>query len=88
VSIVGEFDIYIKERLLKRSEIFDILGWWIHNELKCPILQHLARDILIIPVTTVASESTFSTSGRLLSSHRNSFHPRTLKALMCAQSWL
>ena len=26
-SFVGEFDTYIKERLLKRSEIFDILGW-------------------------------------------------------------
>ncbi|GMY21390.1 zinc finger BED domain-containing protein RICESLEEPER 2-like [Fagus crenata] len=30
-----------------------------------PTLQRLARDILAIPVTTVASESAFSTSGRL-----------------------
>ena len=27
-SVVGEFDTYIKEGVLKRSEIFDILGWW------------------------------------------------------------
>uniref|UniRef100_A0A2N9HD18 HAT C-terminal dimerisation domain-containing protein n=1 Tax=Fagus sylvatica TaxID=28930 RepID=A0A2N9HD18_FAGSY len=59
-----------------------------HNGLKYPTLQRLARDILAILVTTVASESTFSTSGRLLSPHRSRLHPRTLEALMCAQSWL
>jgi hypothetical protein len=87
-SVIGEFDTYIKEGLLKRSEIFDILGWWNHNGLKYPILQRLARDILAIPVTTVASKSAFSTSGRLLSPHRSRFHLGTLEALMCAQSWL
>uniref|UniRef100_A0A2N9H5E2 BED-type domain-containing protein n=1 Tax=Fagus sylvatica TaxID=28930 RepID=A0A2N9H5E2_FAGSY len=87
-SVVEEFDTYIKEGVLKRSEIFDILGWWNHNGLKYPTLQRLARDILAIPVTTVASESAFSTSGRLLSPHRSRLHPRTLEALMCAQSWL
>ena len=56
--------------------------------MKYPTLQRLARDILAIPVTTVASESAFSTSGRLLSPHRSRLHPRTLEALMCAQSWL
>jgi hypothetical protein len=87
-SVVEEFDTYIKEGVLKRSEIFDILGWWNHNGLKYPTLQRLARDILAIPVTTVALESAFSTSGRLLSPHRSRLHPRTLEALMCAQSWL
>uniref|UniRef100_A0A2N9GLE9 BED-type domain-containing protein n=1 Tax=Fagus sylvatica TaxID=28930 RepID=A0A2N9GLE9_FAGSY len=58
------------------------------EKLEYPTLQRLARDILAIPVTTVASESAFSTSGRLLSPHRSRLHPRTLEALMCAQSWL
>ncbi|CAH1437337.1 unnamed protein product [Lactuca virosa] len=30
----------------------------------------------------------FSTSGRLVSPHRSRLHPKTLEALMCAQSWL
>ncbi|CAI9293866.1 unnamed protein product [Lactuca saligna] len=30
----------------------------------------------------------FSTSGRLVCPHRNRLHPKTLEALMCAQSWL
>ena len=73
---------------MKRSEIFDILDWWNHNGLKYPTLQRLARDILVIPMTTVASETAFSTNGKLLSLHHSRLHPRTLETLMCAQSWL
>ena len=42
---------------MKKNEDFDILGWWKNNGLKYPTLQMIARDILVIPVTTVASES-------------------------------
>ncbi|KAK9280991.1 hypothetical protein L1049_003882 [Liquidambar formosana] len=67
---------------------FDILSWWKSNGLKYPTLQAIAKDILAIPVSTVASESTFSTSGRLVSPHRSRLHPKTLEALTCAQNWL
>ncbi|XP_028108875.1 zinc finger BED domain-containing protein RICESLEEPER 1-like [Camellia sinensis] len=53
-----------------------------------PTLQAIARDFLAIPVSTVASESAFSTSGMLVSPYQSRFHPDTLEALMCAQSWL
>jgi hypothetical protein len=36
-----------------------------------PTLRKVARDIFAIPVTTVASELAFSTSGRVLSEHRS-----------------
>ena len=87
-SVRLEFDYYIDDRVLLRTENFDILIWWKSNGIKYPTLQKIVRDILAIPVTTVASESTFSTSGRLLSPHRSRLHPKTIKALMCAQSWL
>ena len=67
---------------------FDILLWWKLNGVKYPVLQTIARDILAILVSTVASESVFSSSGRLVSPHRNRLHPKMIEALMCAQSWL
>ncbi|XP_065625311.1 zinc finger BED domain-containing protein RICESLEEPER 2-like [Quercus suber] len=80
-----EFDHFIDEGVLKRSEDFDILAWWKSNGLKYPTLQRIARDILAIPVTIVASEAAFSTSGRLLSPHRSRLHPKTIEAMMCAR---
>ena len=71
-----------------RTLDFDMLAWWKANRPKYPTLQQITRDILTIPVSTVASESTFSTSGRLLSLHRSKLHPKTVEALMCAQNWL
>ena len=83
-----EFDHFIDERVLKRSEDFDILRWWKSNGLKYPILQRIARDILVIPVTTIALEFAFSTSERLLSPHHSRLHPKTIETMMYAQNWL
>ena len=73
---------------MPRTLDFDILTWWKANGPKYPTLQRIARDILTIPVSTVASESAFSTSGRVLSPHRSKLHPKTVEALMCAQNLL
>ncbi|KAK2641318.1 hypothetical protein Ddye_023081 [Dipteronia dyeriana] len=51
-------------------------------------LGHRKRDILAIPILTVASESSFSTSDRIVSTHRNRLQPSTLEAIMCTQNWL
>ena len=84
----SEFDRYLEELVLPRSEDFDILAWWKTNGSKYPILQMIARDILSIPVSTVASESAFSTGGRIVNPHRNRLRSNTLEALMCGQNWL
>ncbi|GAU34710.1 hypothetical protein TSUD_29520 [Trifolium subterraneum] len=49
------------ENLEKKSPGFDLLNWWKVNSTKYPILGQMARDILAIPLSTVASESAFST---------------------------
>jgi hypothetical protein len=51
-------------------------------------MSRLTRDILAVPVSTVASESAFSTAGRTLSPVRNSLGDESLQALICAQDWL
>ena len=81
-DIIPEFELY-SAKVAPRTEQFDVLGWWKRNDRKYPTLQHIARDILAIPMTTVASKSAFSTSGRLLSPHRSRLHHYTLEALMC-----
>ena len=83
-----EFDHFIDEGVLKRNEEFDILAWWKNNGLKYSTLQRIAINILVILVTTVTSESAFSTSGRLLSPHRSRLHPKTIETMICAQNWL
>ena len=82
-----ELDLYLEEPLLPRTQELDIIQWWQHAGLKYPTLQKIARDVLAIHVTTVTSESAFSTSGRIISPHRSRLAPSMIEALMCMQAW-
>jgi len=85
----SELDCYLEEAILPDLDAqFDILVWWKSNRLKYATLQMLARDILAIPISTVAFESSFSNGGRILTPHRSRLLPNTVKALMCLQDWL
>ncbi|KAF7147847.1 hypothetical protein RHSIM_Rhsim03G0115700 [Rhododendron simsii] len=66
VHVKSELDRYLKEEQLPMCDDFDILAWWKSNCLKYPVLQAIARDVLTVPVSTVASESSFSTSGSVV----------------------
>ncbi|PWA92130.1 zinc finger BED domain-containing protein RICESLEEPER 2 [Artemisia annua] len=81
---------YLKEpRLeLEDDEDFDILNWWKLNSPRFPIVSRMAKDILCIQVSTVASESAFSASDRVLDPYRNSLAPSILEALVCTQDWI
>ncbi|KAF1868054.1 hypothetical protein Lal_00033995 [Lupinus albus] len=48
----------------------------------------IARDLLAVPITIVASESLFSTRGRILTSHHSRLRPDSIEALMCLQDML
>uniref|UniRef100_A0ACD5YR72 Uncharacterized protein n=1 Tax=Avena sativa TaxID=4498 RepID=A0ACD5YR72_AVESA len=82
-----ELDLYLEEPTLPRTNDFDIINWWKFGGIKYPTLQLIAHDILPIPVTTVASESAFSTSGRILSPHCSRLVPKMVEAIMCMQAW-
>lgn len=84
----SEYDQYLDEPLFPRNSDFNILDWWKINSPKFPKLSKIARDILSIPVSTVASESTFSTGGRVLDQYRLAMTPDILQALICTQDFL
>ncbi|GJU64350.1 zinc finger BED domain-containing protein RICESLEEPER 2-like protein [Tanacetum coccineum] len=50
---------------------------------KYRILSRMARDILAIPITTVASEATFSAGSRVIDTYRASLAPETVEVLLC-----
>ncbi|KAB2631363.1 hypothetical protein D8674_008882 [Pyrus ussuriensis x Pyrus communis] len=70
------------------TKYFNILLWWKMNGSKYPILAVIAKDILAIQVSIVASESAFSTRGRVISDFRSSLTPKSVEALICMQNWL
>ena len=66
---------------------FDILKWWKKRQPKFLVLSQLARDILTIPVSTVSSESAFSTAGRILEERRTSLTSDMVEVLTCLRDW-
>ena len=44
--------------------------------------------MLAVPVSTVASESAFSTGGHILDPFRSSLGPEMIQSLICTQNWL
>ena len=66
----------------------DILGWWKINASKYKILSKVAQHIISIPISTMASESTFSTDGHILDQFRSSLSLATVQTLICCKKWL
>nr|KAJ0188938.1 hypothetical protein LSAT_V11C900506480 [Lactuca sativa] len=85
---VSELERYLSDNQEPSYESFDLLDWWKTNGAKYKILGKIARDVLAVPVSTVASKSAFSTGGRVLDSFRSSLSPKTVQALICTQNWI
>ncbi|KAK2408982.1 zinc finger BED domain-containing protein RICESLEEPER [Trifolium repens] len=84
----NELERYLSDPPETDDAKFDILTWWKQNCTRYPVLAAMAKEILATPVSTVASESAFSTGGRVLDTYRSSLSPGMVEALICAQSWL
>lgn len=84
-----ELDVYLDEETLKcEDQDFKILKWWEVHQGRFPILSLVARDIFAMPISTVPSESAFSTGGRVLDPFRSSLTPKIVESLVCSQNWL
>jgi hypothetical protein len=83
LECMSEVNRYFLDGCEATMKDFDVLLWWKVNAPKYPILAEIARDILAIPISTVASESAFSNGGRILDPFRSSLSPMTVDALIC-----
>ncbi|KAM0870723.1 hypothetical protein ACQ4PT_039831 [Festuca glaucescens] len=84
----SELDKYLAEDCEDPYQKLDVLAWWKLNASRFPIVARLAHDVLAIPISTVASESAFGTSGRILDDFRTSLTPFMLESIVCTQDWL
>ncbi|GKD13243.1 zinc finger BED domain-containing protein RICESLEEPER 2, partial [Tanacetum coccineum] len=89
-GVNDELKKYLKEPLLELDdeEDFDILLWWKLNSPRFLIISNMAKDILLIQISTIAFESAFSTSGRVLDPYKNALSMQIVEALICTQSWI
>ncbi|KAK4285030.1 hypothetical protein QN277_001781 [Acacia crassicarpa] len=85
----AEVEKYLQAELAEAHDPkFDILTWWKVNATKYKVLSLIAHDVLAMPVSTVFSESAFSTRGFVIDESRGSLFSKMAEALICAQNWL
>ncbi|KAL4281244.1 hypothetical protein GQ457_03G011920 [Hibiscus cannabinus] len=84
----SELEKYLEDACEPHVPSFEILQWWKDQPKRYPILRKMDKDVLAIPISTVASESAFSTRGCVLDSFRTSLTPKMVEALVCTQDWL
>lgn len=84
----NELQKYLEEQKLPRTCAINVLEHWKSLQGRYPIASRMARDILTIPISTVASESAFSIGGRVLDAYRSSLKPETAESLICLRDWV
>ncbi|XP_020963412.1 zinc finger BED domain-containing protein RICESLEEPER 2-like [Arachis ipaensis] len=82
----NQLDIYLSEATLFYNDaIIDVLQWWKDNHYRFPTLSLMARVLLSIPITTVASKSAFSMGSHVLNKYRSRLLSDNVEAVICTR---
>ncbi|GJR60508.1 zinc finger BED domain-containing protein RICESLEEPER 2 [Tanacetum coccineum] len=89
----SEYDRYVNSDFVthlypKEFATFDVLGFWKEKETMYLVLSRMAMDIISVQASSVAFESAFSTSGRVLSIRRTRLTLAFLEMCMCLKDYL
>ncbi|KAK8279060.1 hypothetical protein V6Z12_D09G086100 [Gossypium hirsutum] len=84
----SQLDIYLEEPELELNSQIDVSDYWSKSSVRYNDLSLLARDLLAIPISTVASESAFSMGKKVITPLRSSLKPKTVQAIVCLDDWM
>ncbi|KAH9698512.1 putative AC transposase [Citrus sinensis] len=85
--VVSEVEMYLKDTVEDPSNLkLNVLLWWRVNGSRYLILEKIARDVLVVPVSTVASEFAFSIERHIIDEYRSSLTPAMVDALICTEN--
>ncbi|XP_042476601.1 zinc finger BED domain-containing protein RICESLEEPER 2-like isoform X3 [Macadamia integrifolia] len=85
----SELDLYLEEPRIKDPiKHYDVLAFWKSQGSKYHDLSRMTRDVLAIPVSTIASESAFSAGGKVIDKYRSKLLPTNAEALICLRDWM
>ncbi|CAH9087422.1 unnamed protein product [Cuscuta europaea] len=70
------------------TDDFDVLNWWKGKERMFSVLAKMAKQVLSMPVSTVAVEQEFCSAGNVLTQCRTRLGAESLEMLICYHDWL
>jgi len=79
-SLKHELEMYTSDQPIPREDC--PLRWWSGNSGQFPVVAQVARRLLSIPATSVASERLFSKAGDIITKKRNSLAPHKADMLV------
>ena len=81
---------YLEEPRLdkKKNSKLEVLSWWKEHYNRFLELSLIAWNLISIPITTIAFESSFSTGKKILTPYRSCLLPENVEAMLCTKSWL
>ncbi|KAG8472915.1 hypothetical protein CXB51_034804 [Gossypium anomalum] len=84
----SQLDIYLEEPELELNSQIDVLDYRSKSSVRYNELSLLARDLLAIPISAVASESAFSMGKKVITPLRSSLKPKTVQAVVGLDDWM
>ncbi|CAH9077079.1 unnamed protein product [Cuscuta europaea] len=88
INLKSLYHSHPKDRKSERDDDFDVLNWWKGKERMFPVFAKMAKQVLSMPVSTVAVEQEFSSTGNVLTQTRTRLSVESLEMLICYHDWL